>query len=90
MVTVKRGTKTVHVEKYLPHVQEFSFGFGRLMDTVLEHNFKKRQLDARRTFFSFPASIAPYKVSLLPLSNKEELLPFIDTIRKRLDELGVD
>jgi len=89
MVTVKRGTKTVHVEKYLPHVIEPSFGLGRLMYAVLEHNFKSRELDERRTFFSFPASVAPYKVSLLPLSNKEELLPYIETIRKQLVELGV-
>jgi len=89
MVTVKRGTKTVHVEKYLPHVIEPSFGLGRLMYAVLEHNFRARELDERRTFFSFPATVAPYKVSLLPLSNKEELLPYIEAIRKQLVELGV-
>lgn len=89
MVTIKRSKKTVQVEEFVPSVIEPSFGFGRLLYSTLEHNFKIRAADEQRTFFSLPATIAPYKCSLLPLSNKPEFQSFIDHLSSSLTTLGV-
>ncbi len=40
MVIVKRYQKTVHVEEIIPNVIEPSFGIGRIMYAIFEHNFR--------------------------------------------------
>ena len=40
MVAVKRYQKTVHVEEIIPSVIEPSFGVGRIMYALFEHNFR--------------------------------------------------
>lgn len=40
MVTVKKYKKKVDVEEIVPSVIEPSFGIGRIMYSILEHNFK--------------------------------------------------
>ena len=89
MFAVKRSKKKVQVEEFVPSVIEPSFGFGRLLYSTLEHNFKIRAADEQRTFFSLPAAIAPYKCSLLPLSNKPDFQPFINELSHSLTQLGV-
>merc|ERR1719427_1834803 len=59
MVAVKRYQKTVHVEEIIPSVVEPSFGIGRVMYALFEHNFKVREGDEQRTYFSLPPVIAP-------------------------------
>lgn len=49
MLTVKRYQKTVHVEDFVPSVIEPSFGIGRIMYAVFEHNFKVREGTEQRT-----------------------------------------
>ncbi|XP_074549412.1 glycine--tRNA ligase-like isoform X2 [Halichoeres trimaculatus] len=80
MVSVKRFQKTLHVEEIVPNVIEPSFGIGRIMYSIFEHSFCVRQGDEQRTFFSFPAPVAPYKCSILPLSQKPEFMPFIQQL----------
>jgi glycyl-tRNA synthetase len=89
LVSVKKATKTVHVEKITPNVVEPSFGIGRIMYAILEHNFRTREGDEQRTFFSLPASIAPLKASVLPLSNNPEFTPLVKQISKSLTEAEV-
>uniref|UniRef100_A0A8W8M8E5 Glycine--tRNA ligase n=1 Tax=Magallana gigas TaxID=29159 RepID=A0A8W8M8E5_MAGGI len=84
MVTIKRYTKKVHVEEIVPSVIEPSFGVGRVMYSVFEHNFKIREGDEQRSFLSLPAIIAPYKCSVLPLSNKDSFVPFVQELSKAL------
>ena len=59
--------KTIIEEKYVPHVIEPSFGLGRIIYCIFEHCFKTREKDAARTYFDFPALIAPIKCTILPL-----------------------
>ena len=40
MVNIKKESKKVHVEKIIPSVIEPSFGIGRIMYSIFEHNFK--------------------------------------------------
>jgi glycyl-tRNA synthetase len=71
-------------EKYIPGVIEPSFGIGRITYCVMEHCFSVREKDERRTFFTFPPVVAPYKVSVLPLIHTEEMLKFVEPISKNI------
>ena len=55
----------------------------------MEHCFKKRENDAKRTYFDFPPSVAPYKVSILPLISNKDINKFIEPIRKILVLNGI-
>lgn len=89
MVSVKRFQKTIHVEEIVPNVIEPSFGLGRIMYTIFEHTFQVRQGDEQRTYFSFPAIVAPYKCSVLPLSQNQEFMPFVKELSEALTKNGV-
>ncbi|ELW67931.1 Glycyl-tRNA synthetase [Tupaia chinensis] len=89
MVSVKRFQKTLHVEEVVPNVIEPSFGLGRIMYTVFEHTFHVREGDEQRTFFSFPAVVAPFKCSVLPLSQNQEFVPFVKELSEALTRSGV-
>jgi len=88
-VTVKREKKKIHVEEVVPSVIEPSFGIGRIMYSIFEHNFCQREGDEQRTFLSLPPVIAPYKCSVLPLSDKPEFAPFVQLLSSSLTSLGV-
>ena len=89
MVTVKKENKKIYVEKIIPSVIEPSFGIGRIMYSIFEHNFKVREGDEQRTYFSLPPSIAPVKASVLPLSNNPDFTPIVKVISKSLTEAEV-
>lgn len=80
MLTIRKSTKTVHVEEIIPSVIEPSFGIGRIMYALLEHRFQMREGDDQRSYFSLPPSVAPLKCSVLPLSNNQDFAPFIKQI----------
>ena len=56
------------------------------MYAIFEHNFKVREGDEQRTYFSLPANIAPLKASVLPLSGNPEFAPLVKEISKKLTE----
>ncbi|KAM9839459.1 glycine--tRNA ligase-like isoform 2-T2 [Aulostomus maculatus] len=89
MVSVKRFQKTLHVEEIVPNVIEPSFGIGRIMYSIFEHSFHTRQGDEQRTYFSFPAAVAPYKCSILPLSQNQEFMPFVQQLSEAMTKNGV-
>ncbi|KAG5457509.1 MAG: hypothetical protein BJ554DRAFT_2452, partial [Olpidium bornovanus] len=74
MVTVEKRVVTENVREYTPNVIEPSFGIGRILYSLIEHLWWIRDGDGARSVFSFPASIAPCKVLLLPLSGHESLI----------------
>lgn len=49
MVEVRSYTETKHVEEIIPNVIEPSFGIGRIMYSLFEHNFRIREGDENRT-----------------------------------------
>jgi glycyl-tRNA synthetase len=89
MVTVKRYQKTLHVEEIIPSVIEPSFGVGRIMYAIFEHNFKMRENDEQRTYLSLPATIAPLKCCVLPLSSNAEFAPFVKKLSTALTKVDV-
>lgn len=82
MIEVKRYQKTIHVEEIVPSVVEPSFGIGRIMYALFEHNFRAREGDEKRTYFALPPVIAPLKCSVLPLSGNDEFVPFVKKLCK--------
>jgi len=80
ILSIAKSEKTVHVEEFVPNVIEPSFGVGRILYTIFEHNFKMRENDVQRTYLSLPPLIAPVKCSILPLSNKAELNAFVTKV----------
>ncbi|XP_071157632.1 glycine--tRNA ligase-like [Mytilus edulis] len=84
MVIIKKYQKKLHVEEIVPSVIEPSFGIGRVMYSVFEHNFKMREGDEQRTYLSLPAEIAPYKCSVLPLSGNKEFHILVKELSKAL------
>lgn len=64
----------------VPSVVEPSFGIGRIMYAVYEHNFRVREGDEKRTWLALPAPVAPISCSVLPLSNNEQFEPFVKRI----------
>uniref|UniRef100_A0AAQ4NW42 Glycine--tRNA ligase n=1 Tax=Gasterosteus aculeatus aculeatus TaxID=481459 RepID=A0AAQ4NW42_GASAC len=89
MVGVKRFQKTLHVEEVVPNVIEPSFGIGRIMYTIFEHTFHVREGDEQRTYFSFPATVSPYKCSVLPLSQNQEFMPFVKELSEAMTKNAV-
>lgn len=89
MVTVKRYQKTVHVEEVIPSVIEPSFGIGRVMYAIFEHNFKVREVDEQRTYFSLPPIIAPIKCYVLPLSNNPDFGPLVTRLSQSLTQADI-
>ena len=74
----------LHTISFVPSVIEPSFGIGRLLYALLEHSYATRENDQERRYFTIPASIAPYKCSILPISNKPEFDVFITELTAEL------
>jgi glycyl-tRNA synthetase len=89
LVSVKKEQKTVHVEEIIPSVIEPSFGVGRILYCILEHNFKMREGDEQRTYFALPAAVAPMKCAVLPLSGNAEFHPFVRELSQELTFVDV-
>ncbi|XP_012288740.1 glycine--tRNA ligase [Orussus abietinus] len=89
MVSIRRYQKTEHVEEIIPSVIEPSFGIGRVMYALFEHNFRTRVGDEQRTFLSLPPTIAPLKCSVLPLSTNAEFVPFVKKLSQELTKVDV-
>jgi len=50
----------------------------------LEHRFNIRDGDEQRSYFALPASVAPLKCCVLPLSSNAEFTPFVQKISSAL------
>ena len=89
MVQFNSETKMVHHEDYTPGVIEPSFGIGRILYAILEHNFQGREGDESRNWLSLPTCIAPCACSVLPISNNDQFDPYVHRISSALTEVGV-
>lgn len=67
MISFSTAVQRVSERKYVPNVIEPSFGVGRIITGILEHNFSVREGDEQRAVLSFAPIIAPFKAVLLPL-----------------------
>jgi glycyl-tRNA synthetase len=93
LLVVERRTRTEHTREYTPNVIEPSFGIGRILYSLLEHTYWTRAAseggDEARGVLSFPPTIAPTKVLLVPLSGNEAFKPFIKHLSHKLRKIGI-
>jgi glycyl-tRNA synthetase len=66
----RRERKRVSERKFVPNVIEPSFGIGRILTGIFEHNFYIREGDEQRCVLSFRPSVAPFKVVVLTLDGR--------------------
>ncbi|XP_044750626.1 glycine--tRNA ligase isoform X2 [Coccinella septempunctata] len=88
-LTAVRNQPFRDIIEFTPSVIEPSFGIGRIMYAIFEHNFKMRENDEQRTYFALPAIVAPVKCSVLPLSRNDEFEPFIKLLSAALTKVNV-
>ncbi|KAI5988082.1 hypothetical protein EDD15DRAFT_2291018 [Pisolithus albus] len=89
LLTIERRTFKQSIREFTPNVIEPSFGFGRILYSLLEHSFWCREQDVERGVLSLPALVAPTKVLIVPLSAKEEFDPLIEEVSTKLRRGGI-
>lgn len=91
LIEIKYSTITEHIREYTPNVIEPSFGIGRILYALLEHSFWTRGdgADEARGVLSFPPTIAPTKVLIVPLSSNKDFTPIARKLGQKLRALGV-
>jgi glycyl-tRNA synthetase len=92
LIEIERRTRTENVREFTPNVIEPSFGIGRILYALIEHNYWTRASDGgdeARGVLSFPPPVAPTKVLLVPLSRAESFKPLIQKLRRSLNKIGV-
>lgn len=82
---IKKITKTVHVEKIIPHVVEPSFGLDRIAYTVLEYSYREVQ---DRVILSLPISARTYDCAVFPLIYDVNLVDVAVKIKDELEDKG--
>ncbi|EPS39625.1 hypothetical protein H072_6573 [Dactylellina haptotyla CBS 200.50] len=89
LITVEKRKRTESIREYTPNVIEPSFGIGRILYSLMEHVFWSREEDVNRAVLSFPPTIAPTKVLLVPLSNNPAFVPLANSISAQIRKLGI-
>ncbi|KAK6542263.1 Glycine--tRNA ligase 1, mitochondrial [Orbilia ellipsospora] len=89
LITVEKRKRTEATREYIPNVIEPSFGIGRILYSLMEHVFWTREDDVNRAILSFPPTIAPTKVLLVPLSNNPAFNPLIQSISAKIRQMGI-
>jgi len=74
-------------EKYVPHVIEPSLGVDRTVLAVLCSTYQEEKIgEEKRVVMKLPKELAPFKIAVLPLSKKPELMevakPIWETLSK--------
>ncbi|EHP83665.1 glycine--tRNA ligase [Methanotorris formicicus] len=85
-VKINKVKKKIMGEKVLPHVIEPSYGIDRITYCLLEHAYKEEE---DRAYLNLKPSIAPVKVGVFPLVNKEEMPEIAKKIKDMLRENGI-
>ncbi|KAL2068370.1 hypothetical protein VTL71DRAFT_16468 [Oculimacula yallundae] len=93
LIVIERRTRTENTREYTPNVIEPSFGIGRILYSLIEHNYWTRGGseggDEARGVLSFPPPVAPTKVLLVPLSGHESFKPLLKHMSLKLRSIGV-
>ncbi|KAK2880193.1 Glycine--tRNA ligase 1, mitochondrial [Arthroderma sp. PD_2] len=89
LVQIEKRERVENVREYTPNVIEPSFGIGRILYCLMEHAYWSRPGDEARGVLSFPPTVAPTKVLLVPLSNHSSFQPLVQRLTLKLRRLGV-
>ncbi|KAG6035684.1 hypothetical protein E4U19_004381 [Claviceps sp. Clav32 group G5] len=91
-INIEFRKRVENTREYTPNVIEPSFGIGRILYSLIEHNFWIRGSDGgdeTRGVLSFPPLIAPIKVLIVPLSSNSQFIPHIKNLSQQLRSLGI-
>jgi glycyl-tRNA synthetase len=105
LITIEKRTRVDNVREYTPNVIEPSFGIGRIFyvstcgllvhpsltqcQALCEHSYWTREQDEARGVLSFPPTVAPTKVLIVPLSSHADFKPFVRKLSTQLQDIGV-
>ncbi|EAT83336.2 hypothetical protein SNOG_09144 [Parastagonospora nodorum SN15] len=79
------GDGKVEVPKELISIEKRT----RVENALCEHIYWTREQDEARGILSFPPTVAPTKVLIVPLSSHTDFKPFVRTLSDKLQELGI-
>ncbi len=88
VVKVEEAVERIHVEKFIPHVVEPSFGAERLLYIALEYAYSEDS--DGRVVLRLPPYLAPIKAAVLPLLSREPMLSIAREVLKSLFEAGIE
>ncbi|KAL7961679.1 hypothetical protein V8C34DRAFT_273348 [Trichoderma compactum] len=91
-VVVEFRKRVENTREFTPNVIEPSFGIGRILYSLIEHNFWTRASeggDESRGVLSFPPTVAPTKVLLVPLSSNPQFKPAVKALSQKLRSIGI-
>ncbi|KAL2122929.1 hypothetical protein VTJ04DRAFT_3384 [Mycothermus thermophilus] len=92
LLAIKWTKRTQNVREYVPNVIEPSFGIGRILYSLMEHNYWTRAAeggDEARGVLSFPPIVAPTKVLIVPLSSHKDFAPEVRKLSQKLRSSGI-
>ncbi|PNY28745.1 glycine-tRNA ligase [Tolypocladium capitatum] len=91
-IKIEFRKRVENTREFTPNVIEPSFGIGRILYSLIEHNFWTRGSDGgdeARGVLSFPPTVAPTKVLIVPLSSNAQFKPILKKLSQQLRSLGV-
>ncbi|KAL6809228.1 glycyl-tRNA synthetase 1 [Trichoderma sp. SZMC 28013] len=91
-VVIEFRKRVENTREFTPNVIEPSFGIGRILYSLIEHNFWTRASDGgdeSRGVLSFPPTVAPTKVLLVPLSSNPQFKPAVKALSQKLRSIGI-
>ena len=74
---------------FIPSVIEPSFGIGSIMYCLFEHAYYHREGDEKRTVFRFQPVVAPFKATVLPLLQKDNMNALAQQVSSQLTKAGL-
>ncbi|MBW9222298.1 glycine--tRNA ligase [Methanothermococcus sp. SCGC AD-155-C09] len=83
---ISKTIKKISGEKVLPHVIEPSYGIDRITYCLLEHAYSEEE---DRVYLNLNSKMAPIKVGVFPLVNKENMPEIALEIKNRLRSNGI-
>ncbi|KAI8720818.1 Glycine--tRNA ligase [Fusarium sp. LHS14.1] len=91
-IAIEFRKRVENTREFVPNVIEPSFGIGRILYSLMEHSFWTRASDGgdeARGVLSFPPTVAPTKVLLVPLSSNPQFKPLLKQLSQRLRTAGI-
>ncbi|EAQ91331.1 hypothetical protein CHGG_03266 [Chaetomium globosum CBS 148.51] len=92
LLAIKWQKRVENIREYTPNVIEPSFGIGRILYSLMEHNYWTRASeggDEARGVLSFPPAVAPTKVLIVPLSSHKDFAPAVRKLSQKLRSAGI-
>jgi len=85
-IRIRKVVKKIRGEKILPHVIEPSYGIDRILYCLLEQAYREEE---DRVYLDLKPKVAPVKVGVFPLVNRDNLPEIAMDIKEKLRREGI-